>query len=162
MLAYPQITNGTKKDLDAIIHVFTLSVSELTHKEYSIAQRKVWVNAGQNKEKWIKRLAEQYFILARFENQLAGFASLTSTGYVDVLYVNPLFARNGVGFALLKHIEAEAVKQNLPELTSDVSETAKPLFLSFGFEALHKNEFEIDGQTIHNYKMIKSTKLNPQ
>ncbi|MCZ8354758.1 MAG: GNAT family N-acetyltransferase [Cyclobacteriaceae bacterium] len=156
MLANLLFTQATVKHLDEIIQVFTLSVSELTSKEYSEAQQKVWANAGINKEKWIKRLAEQYFVIAHFENQPAGFASLTTSGYVDVLYVHPSFVRKGIGLALLNHLQTEAIKLNVLELTSDVSETAKPLFLSFGFKAMHKNEFELEGQFIHNYKMIKS------
>ena len=62
-----------------------------------------------------------------------GYADVQGSGYIDHFFVSGWHPRQGIGSALMKFIESEAVHMGVTELTSNVSRTAQPFFARFGF-----------------------------
>ena len=85
-----------------------------------------------------------------------GFIAMQDGGLIDQLYVHPSVARTGVASALVEAIEKLAAARGTTMLATDASDTAKPLFEARGYQAMHRNTIEIDGQWLGNTRMTKS------
>lgn len=81
---------------------------------------------------------------------------LDPDGHIDCAYVSPLFQRQGVASALLKHVIGVAKKQNIKQLYVEASIMAKPLFESFGFVIKHENQVVRNNIVLLNYTMVKT------
>ena len=94
-------------------------------------------------------------LVALIDGEAAGFASLLGADVLDLLHVDPRFARRGVGAALIDALARLAAARGAERLTSDVSDTARPLFERQGFEAQRRNLVQLDDQWLANTTMTK-------
>lgn len=142
-------------DLTAILTLFEQTILSVNAKDYSPAQVKVWTGSVVQKDRWLRKIAEQYFILALLNNEPAGFASLTQTGYLDFLYVSKDHQRRGVATALYNELETYAKRLALTCLETDASITAKSFFEKQGFTVLRSQQVVIETVPLTNFKMKK-------
>ena len=103
-------------------------------------------------------------ILAEAKGELVGFASLRDDPKVkdnkqlDMLYVAPDHARQGIGKALLDVMELLARQRGADALTADASEVAREFFLRFGYEMQARNTVMRADEWLVNTTMKKSLK----
>ena len=74
-------------------------------------------------------------LLAVIDGAVAGFASLKGADEIDMLFVDPEFARQGVGRTLIDALTRLAQARGAKRLTVEASDVAKPLFERQGFTA---------------------------
>ena len=98
--------------------------------------------------------------MALVDGELAGFASLNGAETIDMLYVDPEFARRGVATALLDALTRLAAARGAKTLTADVSDTARPLFERQGFQAQRRNLVQLDDEWLANTTMTKRLALS--
>lgn len=153
-----QIRNATIKDADAIRYLFYDTVTYINSKHYTPRQIEVWRSGYNNIYSWKKKIAEQYFLIAETENKIAGFASLTSEGYLDFMYVNKDLQGKGIAKNLLDALEVKAKELNLKEIITDSSITAKRFFEKKDFRVIQISVKEIGGVNFLNMKMKKILK----
>jgi len=149
------ITQTTSSDLEDIIRLFKETIEAVNAKDYSAEQIKVWTNGASKKERWLKKIFEQYFLLAKINTAVAGFASITTEGYLDFMYISKDYQRMGVAQILYAELEKFARLNHLHKIISDVSITAKPFFEKQGFKTVQQQQVNIDGIELTNYKMEK-------
>ena len=89
------------------------------------------------------------------DNQIAGYAGLLPTGYIDHFYVHHQRQGQGVGKLLYAAIEAEARDRHVDELTADGSITARPCFTARGFTVVVPQEVTRGKSVLRNFKMVK-------
>ena len=134
--------------------IFRASVEELASEDYSADQCAAWA-AVAGEAGFAKRLADQLTLIAVIDGETAGFASLKGADEIEMIYVDPAFARRGVGTALLDALAKLAQARGGQSLTSDVSDTARPLFERLGFKAERRNLVQLDDQWLANTTMVK-------
>ena len=150
---------GEESDLwDLFFH----TVRNINIQDYTPKQVRVWAPDEWNIEAWCERIAGMNPFVCMIDEQIAGYAALLDTGYVDHFYVHHARQGQGVGKALFQALEAEATRLGILEMTSDVSITARPFFESRGFRVLTKQEVVRNDVTFHNFKMMKSLALQAQ
>ncbi|MEM6526104.1 MAG: GNAT family N-acetyltransferase [Bacteroidota bacterium] len=137
-------------DLDTILELFIKSIRHTCKNDYSYEQINAWIASVKDRDKWLKRISEQYFILIEVTNRLAGFASLANSNYIDLMYVHPHFKRQGIATSLIRELLAST---NASEITTDASISAEPFFEKHGFEVVKENRFKLRGVEITNYRM---------
>ncbi len=93
--------------------------------------------------------------MALVDGEPAGFASLEGADTIDMIYVDPDFARRGVGAALLDALVRLAAARGAKTLASEVSDTARPLFERQGFQAQRRNLVQLDDEWLANTTMTK-------
>lgn len=142
-------------DLAEIQTLFVSTISTICVEDYSQEQIRVWTASIENTQRWINKIANQYFLIAQVDNKMVGYASLENHNYLDFLYVHKDYQRQGIAKILYHRIEKEAIKRNATIIISDVSITAKPFFERKGFKTLEKQIHKIQGVEIANYKMAK-------
>lgn len=146
-------------DAPALRSVFHAAVHHLTSSHYSVEQRAAWAPAEYDASQWAARMqANQPFVAEADGGTIAGFADLQSSpsGYIDMFFVAPVFARQGVGRALMAHIHAQAAQRGLVRLWANVSLAAEPFFVAQGFAVEARQAVERAGVVLHNARMGKA------
>lgn len=145
---------GDAPALRAVVHA---SVHGLACHCYTPEQRAAWAPAEHDAAQWAARMqANQPFVAEADGGAIAGFADLQPGGNIDMFFVAPAFARQGVGHALMAHIHAQAAQQGLARLWADVSLAAEPFFAARGFAVETRQTVERAGVVLHNARMGKA------
>ena len=141
-------------DAERCAAIFRASVEELASEDCSAEQRAVWAARADDPD-FPKRLAGALTLMALVDGDPVGFASLKGAEAIDMLYVEPDFARRGVATALLDALGRLAAARGAKTLTSEVSDTARPLFERHGFQAQRRNLVQLDDEWLANTTMTK-------
>jgi putative acetyltransferase len=135
--------------------IFRSSIEELAAEDYSDEQREAWATRADDEEAFGARLAGALTLLAVIDGAIAGFASLKGADEVDMLFVEPEFARRGVGRTLVDALTRLAQARGAKRLTTEASDVAKPLFERQGFAAQKRNLVRVGDQWLANTTMTK-------
>ena len=119
---------------------------------YTPAQRAAWLPASPD---WAERLADQRVALARTGDDIVGFMSLRSDGYVDHAFIRPQARGQGLFSDLFAMIEAYARETGHSALTTHASLAAQGPFASQGFTVLQHERVERNGQWLDRAEMRK-------
>jgi putative acetyltransferase len=84
-----------------------------------------------------------------------GFASLAGAERIDMLYVHPAAAGQGVGTMLIDALEKLAGSRGAARLTADVSDSAQEFFKRRGFAAKQRNSVPLGNEWLANTTMEK-------
>ena len=146
-------------DAPALVDLFRSTVRSVNLADYSDEQVQAWAPDVIDVAEWAARMAENSTYVAELNGDLAGFTEFTPGGHVHMLFVAKDKLRRGVGTALLRHVEVEAKRRGLQELTTDASLTARPTFEKNGYVAIKRQQVRMGGQTFTNFRMFKSLPL---
>lgn len=135
--------------------LFAQSVEELTADDYDEDQRLAWVASAADSEAFAERLGSMVTLVVQVEGEYAGFASLKDNKTVEMLYVHPYYAGQGVGSALLDAIERLARSRGAGEITVEASDTAEPFFEAKGYVATQRNMIPRENLWLPNTTMKK-------
>jgi putative acetyltransferase len=144
------------QDTPVLAAIFVASIDELAEEDYSDAQREAWAGAAEDEDKFGKRLAGQLTLVATIESSPVGFASLKGQDHLDLLYVLPGFARQGVATSLCDALEKLAGARGATALTVEASDTAEPFFVKRGYTAQQRNTVSVGDEWLANTTMKKS------
>jgi len=142
-------------DLPHLCRIFHDAVHEGAAADYDAAQRRAWAPAVPDAAHWADRLAYQTVIVAEAEGAVAGFMTLRADGYLDLAFVAPGLAGQGIGSHLLAAIEAEASRRGLDLLTVQASLSARPLFERRGWRMVRAQTVHPNGVALTNFAMEK-------
>jgi putative acetyltransferase len=142
------------------LSIFAASIAELASEEYDNEQCEAWIATAEDTATFFKRLKDSLTLVATFDGESAGFATLKGADVVDMIYVDPEFARKGVGTALLDALSRLAAARGAKKLTADVSDTARPLFERQGYASQRRNLVTLGDQWLANTTMSKTLAAN--
>lgn len=149
------IREATADDVPAMIAVFRRAVRVLAAADYEAAALAAWAPEEIDVGAWTARHAGKTAFVAESAGTVAGFSDLAPFGHVDMLFVDPAFARRGVATALLARVEAKAAGRGLSRLTAEASLTARPVFERAGFVVVAAQVVTVRGQSLRNFRMEK-------
>jgi putative acetyltransferase len=141
--------------------IFRASIEALTGDDYDDDQRRAWAATADDVAAFGARLAKALTLVATVSGEPAGFGALKGADVVDMLYVDPEFARRGIGMLLIDALTRLASRRGAKQLTSEVSDTARSSFEKQGFVAQRRNLVQLDGEWLANTTMIKSLAADP-
>jgi putative acetyltransferase len=142
-------------DTMALRELFAASIEELTQEEYDEDQRAAWASRAVDAQTFGKALAGMLTLVVQVDGEYAGFASLKDNRHVEMLYVHPYHAGEGVGTALMDALEKIAAARGTAEMTVDSSDTAQPFFEERGYVATRRNSVPVDDEWLSNTTMSK-------
>jgi putative acetyltransferase len=142
-------------DTPVLAAIFAASVEELTGEDYSEAQQEAWAAAADDEEKFGKRLAGELTLIATLQNSPVGFASLKGADHIDMLYVHPGAAGQGVASMLCDALEKLAGARGAKSLTVDASDNAQAFFAKRGYVGKQRNTVTVNGEWLANTTMQK-------
>src|ERR1700675_1438511 len=134
------------EDTPVLPAIFAAAIEELTGDDYSEAQRQAWAGAADDEEQFGKRLASELTLMATLQNSPVGFASLKGKDHIDMLYVHPAAAGQGVASMLCDALEKLAGGRGAKSLTVDASDNAQPFFAKRGYVGKQRNTVTVGGE----------------
>jgi putative acetyltransferase len=140
--------------------IFRAAIEEIASEDYSEAQCEAWAAAADDEAAFAKGLAAMLTLTATRDGEVIGFASLKGADRIEMVYVDPEHAAQGVGAALVEALERLARARGASKLTAEVSDTARPLFDRRQFVAERRNIRQLDEQWLGATTMSKA--LGPQ
>ncbi|MBV9456728.1 MAG: GNAT family N-acetyltransferase [Bradyrhizobium sp.] len=143
-------------DTPVLAAIFAAAIQELTGEDYNEEQQEAWASAADDEEEFGKKLASELTLIASLKNAPVGFASLKGKDHIDMLYVHPNAAGQGVASALLDALEKLARARGAEKLTVDASDNAQEFFRKRGYVAQQRNSVTINGEWLANTTMQKT------
>jgi putative acetyltransferase len=141
-------------DAALLAEIYRASIEELTSDDYTEAQRQAWASQADYEE-FGTLLSGQLTLLGTVDGAAVAFASLKDNEQVEMLYVHPAVARQGVATTLLQALEKLAGARGANRLRADVSDSAYDFFKRRGFVAQRRNSVPIAGEWLANTTMEK-------
>ena len=143
-------------DVKRCAEIFRSSIEELAAEDYDEDQREAWASRADDEAGFGARLSGALTLLALIDGAVAGFASLKGEGEIDMLFVDPEFARQGAGRTLVEALTKLAEARGAKLLTVETSDVAKPLFERQGFTSQQRNLVRVGDQWLANTTMTKA------
>jgi putative acetyltransferase len=147
-------------DTMALRDLVAQSIEELTADDYDEDQRLACVASAADADGFRARLGGMLTLVVQLDGEYLGFGSLKDNKTIDMLYVHPDFAGEGVGSAIADALEKIAGARGAEAVTVDASDTAVPFFEDRGYTAVQRNSVPRDDQWLSNTTMIKPLKDN--
>jgi putative acetyltransferase len=155
-LPKPALRPFLPADTSILAAIFVAAIQELTGDDYSEAQQEAWAAVAGDEETFGNKLAGQLTLIATLQNSPVGFASLKGADHIDLLYVHPSVAGQGVASMLVDALEKLAGARGAKSLTVEASDTAEPLFRKRGYVAMQRNTVTVNGEWLANTTMQKT------
>jgi putative acetyltransferase len=143
-------------DIPVLAAIFAAAVQELTGDDYSEAQQEAWAAVADDEAELGRRLASELTLIATLQGAPVGFASLKDNKEIDMLYVHPSVAGQGVATLLCDALEKLAGGRGAKSLAVDASDTAVEFFRKRGYVAQQRNSVTVNGEWLANTTMKKS------
>ena len=155
-LPKPALRPFLAADTPLLAAIFAASILELTGDDYSEAQQEAWASVADDETAFGKKLAGQLTLIATLQNSPVGFASLKGADHIDMLYVHPSVAGQGVASMLCDALEKLAGSRGARKLTVDASDNASEFFKKRGYVATQRNTVTVNGEWLANTTMQKT------
>ena len=151
-------------DAEILAAIFRAAIEELTAEDYNPAQQEAWAATADDEAAFTERLAIQLTLISTLEGSPVGFASLADNKSIDMLYVHPAVAGQGIGTMLTGALEKLAASRGASQLTVESSDSALEFFQARGFTPQQRNTISVGNEWLANTTMKKTlaTKSGPQ
>lgn len=137
-------------DEDSTLMMISKSIRETNQKDYNQKQIEVWSNI--DKQKWKKSTLNNITLVAINSSGVIGFADMSTSGYLDHLFVHPKYQRQRIATSLVNKLEQTITSS---EYSTYASITAVPFFEKMGYHIIHTNRALLRNTYFLNYKMVK-------
>jgi len=154
--AAPSLRPLLPADAPRLVALFRESVETLAADFYDEEQRAAWAASAEDETAFAAKLARALTIVALVEKEIAGFATLEKNQTIEMLYIHPDFARQGVGSTLLDAVEKLAAARGMATLEVEASDAARDFFARRGFAAQSRNTVELNGEWLGRTRMTKA------
>jgi len=154
--ATPALRPFLPADTPVLAAIFVAAIQELTGDDYDETQQEAWASVADDEAGFGKKLAGELTLIASLKNAAVGFASLKGKDHIDMLFVHPNAAGQGVASALLDALEKLAGARGAKSLTVDASDNAQEFFRKRGYVAQQRNSVTINGEWLANTTMQKT------
>jgi putative acetyltransferase len=145
-----------KEDTPVLASIFAAAVEQLTGDDYNEAQQEAWASVVDDEDEFGRRVASQLTLIATLQNSPVGFASLKGADHIDMVYVHPAAAGQGVASMLIEALEKLAGGRGAKSLTVDASDNALEFFSRRGYVANQRNTVTVNGEWLANTTMHKT------
>ncbi|WP_230531794.1 GNAT family N-acetyltransferase [Microvirga roseola] len=141
-------------DLPLLVDIFEESIAELTGEDYSESQQEAWIAMAED-ESFAGKLTEGLTLIATVEGSPVGFIALKDNELIELFYVHPAAAGQGIGTMLYDAIEKLARARGAKRLVAEVSDNAQPFFQRHGFQPQRRNTMPLGDEWLGTTTMEK-------
>ncbi len=142
-------------DAHALRDLYAQSIEELTQDAYDEDQRLAWIERAEDEAAFARRLGSGLTLVVGAPGDYKGFATLKDGTHLDMLFVHPHAARQGVGTAIVDALERIAASRGAKAITADASDTALAFFDARGYTPVRRNTVALGDAWLSNTTMSK-------
>jgi putative acetyltransferase len=140
----------------SLFDVYFTAIHLVARRDYTVEQVEAWAPRDVDISVWQNKIRKINPFVAELNGELVGYADVQPDGYIDHFFVSGKHPRRGIGSLLMTRILEEAKSLTASALTSDVSRTAQPFFVKFGFVVTEQRYPEVRGIVIPNAHMRRN------
>ena len=141
-------------DLQVLVDIYEESITELTGEDYSESQQEAWIALAED-ESFAEKLTKGLTLVATVEGSPVGFIALKGNELIELFYVHPAVAGQGIGTMLYEAIEKLAAARGAQRLVAEVSDNAQPFFAKHGFQPQRRNTVPLGDEWLGTTTMDK-------
>ena len=151
------IRNGREADANELAALFHASVRQIAAQYYSEEQVHAWSPGLPEPARFAARIGDgrTFLVATAPDDTIVAYGDLETDGHIDHLYARPDAAGTGVARLVYDRLEQAARDSGIERLFVEASEPASRFFAKRGFRIVERNDFELDGVPIHNFRMEK-------
>jgi len=151
------IRRGREEDAPELARLFHASVREIAAQHYSGEQVRAWSPTPPDASRFVARVRDGRIFLVATDGagSILAYGDLEGDGHVDHLYARPDAAGMGVAALVYERLEQVARDGGMKRLYVEASEPASRFFARRGWRIIERNDFELAGVPIHNFRMEK-------
>jgi putative acetyltransferase len=149
------IRSPSTDEFAVIGQIFHEAVHGLARPYYTPAQLAAWAPVRLDAAHWQRRLRQLEVRVADLKGALAGFIGFSATGFIDMLFTHPTFARRGVARELHQVAEAWLRERGVPKLSTEASLAARGFFAAMGYHVDEEQNVQCRGELLRNFRMSK-------
>lgn len=132
------------------------AIFELAAEDYDEDQLEAWAAGFDDEEELAARLADRLTLVATRSNEVVGFVAVADNKLIDLLYVHPSVAGEGVAALLCDAAEKLVGARGAKVLSVDASDTALGFFQKRGYVPKQRNTLQRNGVWLGNTTMEKT------
>ena len=146
----------SKKDQLYLKKLYFDSIMSIDESIYSQEQKRAWASQAWENKNFDLSINDGKGWLVKNNEKIIAFATRYPNNRIALLYTRGDSQRRGYGTMLLKKLEMESQKENLPFLSTEASLLSYKLFLRNNWEIIRKEKIIIKDIIFERYKMIKN------
>jgi putative acetyltransferase len=156
-MAHPKLALRPYLPTDTAVlrEIFRDSIEDLTTDDYTEAQQEAWASVSDDEKEFGKKLAGELTLVATLAGSPVGFASLAGKDKIDMLYVHPAAAGQGVAAMLIDALEKLAGSRGTAKLVVDASDSARGFFEKRGYVAQQRNSVSMGDEWLATTTLAK-------
>lgn len=135
--------------------VFESAIHDVAIRDYSQAEVDAWAPRQFDPSLWARRVQGIAPYVVERDGEIVAYADVQPNGYIDHFFVAAAANGLGIGRRLMERIHDRARELGVTELTSEVSRTAQPFYIHFGFEMVDRHIKEVRGVGLEYAAMRK-------
>lgn len=147
----------TVSDAPQLAEIYFAAVHGIASAHYAPEQIRAWAPRIPDAARFLARATDgrATFVAVDEADRPIAYGDLEGDGHIDHFYCLPEHAGTGVAASVYRELERAAVAARMARLYVEASEPAARFFAKRGFTLESRNDFEINGVPIHNYRMTK-------
>ena len=151
-----RIRPGQEDDAEELAALFHASVRQIAVHHDSVEPVRAWSPAPSDRSRFVARIGDgRTFLVATSDDAILAYGDLEANGHIDHLYARPDVAGTGVTGLIYDRLEQAAYDSGIERLFVEASEPASRFFTKRGFRVVDRDDFEVAGVQIHNFRMEK-------
>lgn len=139
-------------DCAVLAKLFYDTVHAVSVHDYTEEQLNAWASGTVDLSQWDSSLSRHFSLVAEENGVIIGFGDIDESGYLDRLYVHKDYQRRGIASTLCDRLERA---YPVDKISAHASITAKPFFLSRGYEPIKEQQVCRAGILLTNFVMEK-------
>lgn len=148
-----KIREYTPTDCEQLAKLFYSTVHSVNARDYSEEQLNAWATGKVDLCEWNRSFLKNKAVIAIEEDQIVGFGDITSSGYLDRLFVHQDYQGMGIASAICDELESSVTGRMI---TTHSSITARPFFQHRGYRIVKEQQVIRQGVPLTNYVMKKT------
>ena len=152
-----RIRPGRPGDAEELSRLFHASVRQIASHYYSGEQVGAWSPEPPDPARFAARITDgrTFLVATDRKGSIVAYGDVEPNGHIDHLYCRPDAAGTGVAALIYDRLEHAARQTGIERLHVEASEPASRFFAKHGFGIVERNDFELAGVPIHNFRMEK-------
>lgn len=145
------------QDCEEILTLFKETVTNVNCIDYDADQILAWIS-GADLARWHQSFMEHKTLVAIKDDKIVGFTDMDHSGFLDRLYVHKDYQHQHIGKILCDELESWALQNDIINITTHASITAKPFYENRGYKVIQEQFVIRASCQLKNYIMEKNLK----
>lgn len=138
-----------------LMELFFETIKTSNPEDYNLEEIAAWTPDTSDLERWTERISNNYCILAKIDQSVAGFAEISPVGNIDMIFIHKDFQGKQIGKQLVNQLETYATEQQMTKITVETDKKTLPFFSGQGYSIKDENTIVIQNVELKNILLEK-------